>query len=643
MRNTFKSVLFLFLITCLPAITTGQKLKLKTGKLTLEEVQNANCPYDSSAAAFYMLEYGETRVGADLSIILMHVVRLKIVKSSELDRANITIPYYSRQPITKLKGYTYNVVDGKLEVSDLSKENIFKEKVDDDNSNLKLTFPDVKEGSVIEYTYEARYGNYNRLNTWYFQTSIPVLHSEYHIEIPEYFDYQRMMTGTINLNKADISKEIGRWGNYSVTNNHHHYVVYNAPAFEEEPYSTAKTNNISKIDFELKSLEIPGEVYKTYIPNSYGALANGYMESEYWSKDIDNAPWARDELLTITSDTLDELANAKLIYEHIKGFSKAFEASINLRNAFKNKTGTDSELNRLLIAILRQAGYDVQPVRISTRNHGKIPRYVPMKSNFNFTLARLKIGEEHYFLDASEKEHRFGILPKYCLNGEGLVIQKGPAEWVELAPHPTNGSTTKATMKMDEDGYLLGEITIRRNGYTFFEFEQDMEDEGLDEYKRAFSEKRENWLIETHDYTTLSDYSSQEIINTELEGQVEDLGSVLYLNPMLINKMEDNPFKLEERKQPIDFRIPSTRTYIAEIEIPDGFEVTSLPDPARVGLPGKAGSFLYSVSVMNNKIMVTQRMTISKTEFPVEEYPYLRQFYSIAIEKNGEQIVLKRK
>ena len=634
MMKNLITVLLLFPLFCY------SQERFKPGKIDPKLVEMKECPFDSSAGAFYLLEYGETRIDYNLDIELYHVVRLKITDKSELDRGDITIPYEPSKSVKKLMAFTYNMENGQLVTTKLEKGDIFKEKVDEYTTNLKFSMPNVREGSVIEYSYRVNYGNYKSLNTWYFQRSIPVLKSEYHIKIPDYFDYYRHMTGYIALAKADIKNTNGRFGNAQVNNKHHHYVALNVPAFDDERYVRSQSDVISKIKFELRSLNVPGVIDENYLFRSYGRLANKMMENDYWSKDISKAPWAAETLVALKKE--DRLEEAQNIFEHIKAFEKADGVSISLKSCFKGKKGTDSELNRMLIAVLREAGFDADPVLVRTRNKGRLDPYNALRSNFNFTITRLNINDKTYLLDVTEKENVFGVLPRYCLNDKGLVVKEGEEEWVTLTPFKQNVKMTTSKMKLSEDGILTGSVTIKRKGYLAWDFKEDLDEEGENEYTDDFEKTMENWIIEDHTLDVADSYSVNEEIDVEVEGQVEDLGNLIYVNPMIVGATEENPFKGTERLYPVDFGIPFSEILTTEITIPEGMEVETLPEKSSVGLPNGAGMLVYSASQNGNKILINQRLKISKLQFLPDEYPILREFYARLIEKSGEQIVLKR-
>ena len=77
-----------------------------------------------------------------------------------------------------VKGYTYNVVNGKVEKTKLGKDQIFKEDITDFSKRMKVTMPNVKAGSVIEISYTIISKLWAYLRDWNFQKDIPVLQSE---------------------------------------------------------------------------------------------------------------------------------------------------------------------------------------------------------------------------------------------------------------------------------------------------------------------------------------------------------------------------------------------------------------------------------------------------------------------------------
>ena len=57
----------------------------------------------------------------------------------------------------------------------------------------------------------------------------------------------------------------------------------------------------------------------------------------------------------------------------------------------------------------------------------------------------------------------------------------------------------------------------------------------------------------------------------------------------------------------------------------------------------KGGQFQYQISQTDQKIIVNMVLTISKPLFLPEEYSALKNFFDLVVNKQAEQIVLKKK
>jgi len=119
--------------------------------------------------------------------------------------------------------------------------------------------------------------------------------------------------------------------------------------------------------------------------------------------------------------------------------------------------------------------------------------------------------------------------------------------------------------------------------------------------------------------------------------------TILYINPLIHLRIDENPFRLEERVYPVDFGKATERTLICKINIPENFIADELPKPKIILLPNNGGKFTYNVQAMGNIINVVSILTINQSLFSQMEYKSLREFYDLVVAKHAEQIVLKKK
>jgi Domain of Unknown Function with PDB structure (DUF3857) len=82
--------------------------------------------------------------------------RIKILKKSAFDRANITIPYYHKddwETVTTIRAQIW-LADGRKVAVDM--KTVATEKLNERWSVKKFTFPNVEEGAILEYEYELQ-------------------------------------------------------------------------------------------------------------------------------------------------------------------------------------------------------------------------------------------------------------------------------------------------------------------------------------------------------------------------------------------------------------------------------------------------------------------------------------------------------
>ncbi len=119
---------------------------------------------------------------------------------------------YSEEEIDGLKAVTYNLENGKVEKTELDiKTNVYKEKINKSWKVKKFTFPNVKEGSIIEFEYKKTSDFLQNVPPWEFQGAYPQLWSEYNFIAPSLISYAIIAHGY----KAFDIKENGFNNNFS--------------------------------------------------------------------------------------------------------------------------------------------------------------------------------------------------------------------------------------------------------------------------------------------------------------------------------------------------------------------------------------------------------------------------------------------
>jgi hypothetical protein len=640
----------------------AQKPAIKFGEVPLDALTMKYFPGDSSANAVILGDYGTSTLdyseSLGFTLKFERTTRIKILKKEGFEWADFEIPLYrdgaTDEKIVTLKAQTTNLEAGKVVETKVKSESIFKTEENENLKIVKVTFPNVKEGSVLDITYKVSSEFFTNLQDWQFQYSIPVVVSEYRANIPEWFRYERYMQGYImlaaNEHKIEHTSVHLRDSDTPLQfkEDRYRWVAEDVPAFKAEPYLTTEKDFISKINFELSSTQFPNSAPKVYL-GSWNDINKYYFESESFYKEITGNNFLKkiaDEQTAGLSTDQEKIAS---INSYVKnnfrwnGADRKYTSS-SMRKIADEKKGTSADLNLLLASILNKAGFDVSPVLISTRDHGFVREIIPIASQFNSVICYLRIGEKYLLLDATDPLLPTGVLPQRCLNGSGLVIAPTGPDWVTLTSPVKSKTYANGDFNIDASGSLNGKLTVDRSGYSAQAMRSQYLNKGEEEYFKSFSSGK-SWQISKSEIKNLKEINEpfKERYDLTHDSHADVSGDIIYLNPFLIMREESNPFKLEKREYPVSFGSMLEKFYVVKFTLPEGYSVDEAPQNKVIMLPGNAAKFSFNVANFGNQITITSVLQINRDIFVQDEYPNLREFYSQVVAKQAEQIVIKKK
>ncbi len=398
----------------------------KFGKIDIKDFEKSFSA-DTSASAVVLFDVGESKFSSDATGLVLysdHHVRIKILKKSGYEWATETIRLYGssnsdREVVMNLKGNTYNLVDGKIVTDKLPKEAIFNEKEDDFWTNQKFSLPNVKEGSIIEYSYRIKSGYFFDFPSWNFQRTIPVLYSQYEAEFPQYFDYKKSSQGYEPFYIAKSEPiNVSLSSSLATSGTRYIWAMKDVPAIVEEPYMSSIKDYVARIEFELGQINLPGDFTRP-INNSWEKITSNLLESENFGGRLKKSSAVKNLTAPILAQHSDPEKRLEAIFDYVRSNFKWNDtyrlfASQSFGKLLEKKVGSSAEINLLLTAMLKEAGIDANPVILSTRGHGRVNPYYPSLTKFNYTIAHAKLGDKEYLLDATEPMGTLNVLPTRC-------------------------------------------------------------------------------------------------------------------------------------------------------------------------------------------------------------------------------------
>jgi len=654
----------------------GQAEPVKFGKIEVSEIDDKNFVADSAAEAVVLCDFGRSRFDAnsgDFRIVFERVIRIKILKKSGYDRATVEIPLYHKaqdeEKLSSLKGFTYNLVNGQITKEKLETTGMFREEKSANVTVRKFTLPNVRVGSVIEYAYTVSSDFLFNFQDWQFQESIPVRWSEYRASIPEYFDYKVLMQGYEPLEVNEHTQSTTQFAIHQSSSNdidgyhqatsgtvmpsvtNHRWAMKNVPAFRDEPYMTTSRDYLSRIDFELAGFKWPNQGYKS-VANSWEKINSELLDDENFGLQMRRGGFLKAEITALKAKYSDPAmlvaAIHHLVHKSVKyNDQDRLFTSGTLRHAYDQHSGNSAEVNLLLIALLREAGLEANPVILSTRDHGRVNPMYALLTKFNYVVAHVALPDnKEVLIDATEGLVPCGTLPGRCLSGTGRLLMPKAAQsrWIDLTPATRYVAYRQVQLTLDEKGGYTGKVHQEHGGYAAVSQRSRLNKSGEKKYMEELAKNHEGWDIPKYAFVDQENPSKPLSLDYELSSAGSDApAGILYLNPLKHFGDDKNPFLHEDRRFPVDFGAPQEETIMITVNLPAGYDVEELPKTAMIDLPDNGGRFTYAVSPGQNTLQIISRMSLRKAVYSAEEYTYLREFYSRLMAKQAEQIVLKKK
>ena len=680
--NCTKSLATLVCFTMFVTFLDAQdKLPIKFGKVSLTDFAIKSAVIDSNTNAVVIADVGTSEFIANttdlsFSIIFKRKQRIKLINKNGFDAATITIPLYRssdgrEEKLEDLNAHTYNIENGEVIDTKLEKAAVFTQQETKNWTNKKFTFPAIKEGSIVEFTYQVKSDFFFNFQSWEFQRAYPVLWSQYDATIPEFFKYVILSQGyhPFVVKKTEQSRisflfrertqtnrsvyEPGgntELNNFNIDGNieYHTWIMKDVPAIKEEPFTTTIRNSIAKVEFQLKQIAYPNTVPKNYM-NTWEKASDEMLADENFGIPIKRTNnWLDEDVNVVVKNAPTPVDKAKKIYAYVRdnftctNYNRT-NITTTLKDVIKTKSGSVADINLLLIAMLRNQHIAVEPVILSTRTHGITNQYYPIMDKFNYVIAQVVIDGVTYHLDASQPRLAFARLPLNVYNGHARVVNETALPVFFVADSIAEGSSINVFISNIDKGGVEGAIQNKMGYYQSLSLRNKIAKSSLADYTKSLSESYTDEIsINNIQIDSLKILDEPVELKYELKLKLFGEADIVYFNPFLGETIKKNPFTAAERFYPVEMPYTQNDVYSLNMEIPAGYKVDELPKSTRIMLNEDEGMFEYLISNDGSNIQMRSRLVIKKANFLNEDYQTLRDFYAFIVNKEAEQIVFKK-
>ncbi len=646
----------LFIIMCF--VSNGLYAQ-KFGDIDMARLKEESHSLDVDANYAYIFKNCYVRYDLDAHsprLISEYHYRIKIYKNEGVGQANIVKYIYrnkkDRETIRNIKAECYNLVDGKVEKSKLSKKEVFDEKVDENTTKISFAIPNARAGSIIEFKYKISSPFLYSLPRHYFQENVPIDFSELMVDIPDYFTMAPIATGSIPLNR---NQEIKTSFGANVTQ--YTFDASDIPGIEDDKYVLDIDDYRSSLKYELSVIAFPGRNIQNFTKD-WNSICKNLRDSREFGGSIKKKVKQAEHILQEINALSDQEKLAKLV-DYINANvvwngEIGKYGSANYKKLFEAKKGDVGDINLLLINLCKKAGLNAYPVLTKYRFNGALNTSYPSLTEINYVFALVEVDGNQLFVDATSPYFEPGTLPLRALNIEGILMTDDGSQNIALTNTNLNYSRQagKYTFNLNEKR-LEGTGKYTMKGYAAVKARKKLKEEDDDEDRqdlvKGFEEEGDDEEDEDEQEDMYRYYDAKGFENkygnitsafdAQLYSPFEEIGDEIYVDAFVSLEFEENPFLNEQRKYSAFFNSKHYFNHVAILTIPEGYAIKSRPENIMLKMINDKGLFSYIINEGPGSITINSVFKINDDIFLPDEYSSLYEFFNQILLKQKEKIV----
>lgn len=328
--------------------------------------------------------------------------------------------------------------------------------------------------------------------------------------------------------------------------------------------------------------------------------------------------------------------------------SEKLKPNENVEDVLKRGYGSERDINMLLVALSRAAGFEATEVWVVPTSSDQFEPGAREASRLTADLVWVRAGGQEYYLDPGSRFYPFGLVPWFEAGAGGMRLGKDAGEFVATSSVKSSDATLvrNCDIKLGTHGDASGTLQMDFTGELAAIWRTQERSEDETGRKKDLGDEVRRWLPagSTFDVTSLSNWDDitkpVHVEGTFKLASVEmPAGSRALVPVTLFHTRYADDFKSSIRMNPIDFSYPFEETDDIKYELPVGYTVESVPTISKVDL----GAAVYDVGVAHQgqTVEIKRHLVMGGAYFALKFYPTLRFFFTKAQSNDQTQIVLQ--
>lgn len=494
----------------------------------------------------------------------------------------------------------------------------------------------------IEYSYRVRINSLLLWPSWFPQSGIPVLYSEYILKIDPEIKFNFYSKGleveaeTMHINSSDI---------YS-------WRLKNVLPVADEDYLPPEDEEQMCITFIPKDFETAGYKGSTENWNEFARWYRTLAEGHY------NLPEsATQEILDLIRNVTDTKEKIKILYKYLQTKNRYVAIEMGLAgwqpnsaaNVFINRYGDCKDLSTFMIAILKIAGIESYPALACTRDNGVVNPDYP-SNQFNHCIVFVPLEKDTIWLECTSPYSDMGEMNNNIEDIYTLVVDNTSGNLIKTPQkkslHNKWISTINASLVFGDLNFNSKIIaTGNQKSYLRTHFVVSDSKEDVEFLTSLLSENYSNLNIKYFNLSS-SDISVNnydvELQGTYLKFAPAD-GNRLFINPAIYNRKSADEMPKEEiskRKFPVFFSFPYQNIDTVIITFPGKYKVESKPSNQQI--ENDIVNYTSEFDIKDGRLFYVRLFELKKNFIELKNYPLFYETIKKIIEFDKAKFVLKK-
>jgi transglutaminase-like putative cysteine protease len=628
--------------------------------ISKEELELKDNSLDPGEAA--MVLYHEVQTDGTKSLET-HYTRIKIFKAEGKKYADVEIPYVENR--VEVQGIQARTVSPDGSSTAFSGEVFDKVMVKARRFRVNVkafTLPNVQAGSIVEYSYSLHWrggipdvikhpGNYILSQAIAYPAAHWAVDRDLFVRRARFVFRPFSPNARVEIRVLRLPKATApvRQGDGSLAMD-----MENIPPLPQEDHSPPEA-------------ALSGEVFLFYTVGYYSNDAFWHdlatLEYQDMEKFLSKSKAVHEEAARLTANNDSPDAKLRKIYDRVQQIrfisfeptrtekeqkQENLKPNKNVEEVLTRGYAFANEVNRLFVALAREAGFTAYPVRVASRRLNFFMKNVPDPSQLDAEVVEVQLGYKTIYLDPATLHCPFGLLPWDESDTSGIRLDKYPGDLVQIPPAASKDAVTerRGSFRLDKDGNLQGRLEVSFLGQEALERRVHGHNQDEPARKKDLEEEAKGWLPPSATVTLTSATGWQEssgalkaVFEVAAPGFATSAGDRLLLPIGILERRLESPFKASKRENPVYFHYGYQEVDDLVLQVPQGYKVESVPVTRGMG---KRAAYQYELSTeaQDGELRFKRNFVLESHFIPPAQYGEMRDFFDFVRNNDDEQAVL---